>query len=92
MGNNRKRKRRKLAPAKIVFTVDYVPSKKATVPCVYAKCLVSDLLVGPFAGHTKGAMSRATASLTRKCDCPYKAHSCRETVGEIILENKTTRR
>jgi len=77
-----KGKRRK-APATVFFTSENNDEGKRQI-CVYARCDMSDKVVGPVWGHADQSIRRALAELTSNCDCPAGFHNAREYQGKRI--------
>ena len=67
-----KTRRKKVAPAKV--RVGTRESKGKTRECYYAKCLMSDLEVGPSQTLSEASKRRLLAELTRQCPCPARYH------------------
>lgn len=80
----RRRKSRTIAPATIYFT-QARNEKGHKQLCVFAECSYGGCRVGPIWSHTYASVSRALATLTKRCDCGRKYHKHRFTEGHRVL-------
>ncbi len=84
MARRRQPTRSTKAPSRLIFRTELNPISDKKLPCVYAKCLQSDRVVGPIWSHTAAGIKRALATLTAVCECPAKFHEAREAVGKRV--------
>ena len=80
----RRRKSKTTAPAMVYFTQDRNEDGKKQL-CVYVECTYSGRKAGPVWSHTKAAVDRCLAELTKRCDCGRRFHKHRFSEGARVV-------